>query len=132
MKMKKVFALILAALLGLALVGCQGTSNLMVDYDETNTSRSWQGRFKSYQGTQSKTLDTPEEGSLVLHYELAVETGELSMTLETMEGEALFEANAGDAGEFDFMLQDSGHYLLRIAGEKAKNGSFTLAWEFTE
>ncbi|MCL2495148.1 MAG: hypothetical protein FWE98_05770 [Oscillospiraceae bacterium] len=132
MKTKKAFALILAALLGLAFVGCQGASNTMVGYSETNTSRSWQGRFKSYQGTQTKALGTPEEGSLLLRYELAAETGELRMALETNGGEVLFEAKAGDAGAFDLALQGSVRYLLRIEGKGAENGSFKLAWEFTQ
>jgi len=128
--MKKLFALILAVtLLCLALPSCAGSSVVKVGFTGSSGANSWSGRFKSYNGWETRRITVPdvdENTAMVIGYALACESGTLRITVEDSKGLELVDT--GEVTEGAIHLGNSGKYLLRVIGEGAHNGSFALQW----
>jgi len=96
--MKKALAVFLAALLCLALGGCGAARADRVTktgFVGSSTSTKWTGRFKSYNGSESKVVRAREGKTLVISFALEAEEGELLFTAEGPDGMERF--NTGDA-----------------------------------
>ena len=135
--MKKLLSLSLAALLCLALAGCvAGGSNVVkTGFVSTQTARAWEARFKSYNGYESKVVTIPKgAGTLLVIYSVAAETGTLCFTLEDAAGLVILSSEEAGMpeGTVTRLAQSGEKYILRITGDEAKNGSFSLEWEFLE
>ena len=131
--MKKLLALCLAmALLCLLLAGCTVSSSKVVKtgYVGNETSRSWSGRFKSYNGYEAKRIAIPKDAAtLRVKFSLAAEEGTLRFTAEK-DGLEIFDPKEVLEGTWELSLDPGAKVTLRVTGEQAKNGSFALEWEF--
>ena len=131
-KMKKRLSLCLALLLCLLLAGCTVSSSKVVKtgYVGNETSRSWSGRFKSYNGYEAKRIAIPKDATtLRVTFTLAAEEGTLRFTAEK-DGAAYFDPEEVREGTWEEALAPGAKYTLRITGNAAQNGSFALEWEF--
>ena len=132
--MKKLLSICLSAvLLCLVLAGCTVTSSRIVKtgYAGSETSRSWSGRFKSYNGYESKQIAIPKGAeTLKLQFSLAAEEGTLRFTALHADGRELFDPEEVAEGTWELALNPGMKVVLRMEGNQAKNGSFQLEWEF--
>lgn len=132
--MKKFLSLCMAALLCLGLFGCAGSSIVKIGFVGSETAHAWSGRFKSYNGSETRQI-TADGSAMELRCALTAGEGWLGVSVETLDGRQLFSVNtqAGDFSDdslrFD-LLPGETKYLLRVTGEQAKNGSFNLDWSF--
>jgi len=133
--MKRALSLCLAALLCLLLAGCVASSSKVVrtGYTSNQSSRAWSGRFKSYNGYESKVVTIPKGyDTLRVTYSVAAEAGTLRFTLEEAGGLVLLDSHEVDTpeGTIEHLGAAGEKYVLRITGDAAQNGSFALEWEF--
>jgi len=135
--MKKLFSLTLAAaLLCIAIAGCGASMNKAVKtgYVSSQSSRAWQGRFKSYNGYESKRVTIPKDAdTLKITYSVSAESGTLRFTLLDADGIVLLDTQEVETPEGTVTRLGRGgeKYYLRITGDGAQNGSFALEWAFT-
>ena len=132
-KMKKRLSLCLAVtLLCLLFAGCTVTSSKVVKigYVGSETSRSWSGRFKSYNGYEAKQISIPKGAeTLRVKFSLAAEEGTLRFTALD-NGLEMFDPGEVAEGDWELALSSGTKLTLRMEGEQAKNGNFALSWEF--
>ena len=132
--MKKILTFCLAAALFCVIFsGCDATQTDRVSKSgsfSSTSSTKWNGRFKSYNGSESKVIRAKEGMDLVITFALSTEEGEFFLTVENQNGIVL---NTRDekTDEGTLSIGFEGSLRLRITGEHAKNGSFTLSWEFS-
>jgi len=131
MNRKKWVSLCLAAaLLCLLFAACTASSVVKIGYAGTETSNSWKGRFKSYNGYETKRIFAPKEAqTLRLRFRLDDETGALRFRVEK-DGAECFDPGEVREGTWEALLVPGAKYALRLSGEQAKNGSFALEWAF--
>jgi hypothetical protein len=136
MNRKKWVSLCLAAaLLCLLFAGCTASKVVKIGYADTETSHSWKGRFKSYNGYETKRISVPKDATaLKLKFRLSAETGALRFTAYA-DGREIFDPEEIMEGTWELALNPGpggpgAKYALRITGEQAKNGGFALEWEF--
>jgi len=132
--MKKVLALTLVALFAaLALSGCAQSQIVKTGFVGSSGNSAWSGRFASYRGFEEKRV-SGGGNIMCLDYKLAAESGRLRVSVETPDGTPLFSADTGQgdaAYDARFPLTgDNTVFILRVTGERAKNGSFQLEWRF--
>jgi len=130
--MKKPLSLFLALSLCLVLAACTVSTSKVVrtGYVSNQTSGSWSGRFKSYDGFEAKQISIPKGAeTLRVKFSLAAEEGTLRFTAQK-DGREYFDPDDVLEGTWEEALTPGARYALRIAGGQAKNGSFSLEWEF--
>lgn len=131
--MKKGLSILMAALLCLFFVGCDASKQnhvVKTGFVGSSTSDRWTGWFKSYNGTESKAIRAKKGMELVLTFALAAEEGELYLTAEGPDGIQLLNTRSTGVMDGKWNIVADRNLRLRMHGEGAKNGSFTLAWEF--
>jgi hypothetical protein len=131
MRSRRAVLIALALLtMGAALIGCR-RSRLSVGLRDTYTS---------FSGVEQKVLRLEAGETLELDYEVAVETGELTLLLLGPDGETIWReqfegaegsetvADASHSGRKEVAVgEESGRYELRIIGRDTK-GSFDISW----
>lgn len=127
---RRMIWLALFPLLAGALVACSGGSSIEVSMVETSRPGKWEAGYRTFDGVKQNTIPAEADETLVLDYRVEVDTGTLTLRLESPDGEDLLELTWEEdtADTVEVPLAQDGDYAIILEGD-ATGGSFDLSWE---
>jgi hypothetical protein len=130
MNCKRTIMWIAIAVAFTGLVAACGQSSLEIGMVETNLPGRWEASYTTFTGTKDDTIRAQAGQILEFTYDVQVDKGDLSISVDRHDREALWEVSlqedARDAVEI--ALDRDGPYTIVVEGDKA-GGSFELSWE---
>jgi len=130
--MKRIISAILAAILLLALAGCnaQSMSNSWSHTSLNNemTTNGWKIQAKSIDGYASRKLDFNAENLVAFHVDNTNSAGEVLLVISQDSVSQTFTISPSFSGRLDLGKFSPGKITVRLEFKKAKDIDLTIVW----
>ncbi len=131
---KKLQITTLIVLLALAAVlsACVSTSSLRIGWVCFDGPQKMDCSYREFSGREVSQERFDAGDQVTVNYDITVESGSLTFTIENPEAEVVFTANLSDSLEdvHTFTAEQNGRYSFVVVGEKTE-GAFLIEWENT-
>ncbi|MGL5150394.1 MAG: hypothetical protein ACRC7N_07470 [Clostridium sp.] len=121
---KKFFACII--IIALALVGCNYTNGVKVDYKEESRAGHMSATFKYFKGESYSYISKDKGEVLAIDCTIEKEAGEITVALLDGDGKEIWKTDKTETKEIKLDRDDK--YKIIINANEAK-GSYKVTWE---
>jgi hypothetical protein len=130
--MRKIQTLVLIIILTFAMLisSCSSASSLRVGWACFNGSQKMDCSYRVFSGREVSQERFEAGESVIVNYDLSLESGSLIFTIENPAGEVIFTASPVDPIEHShtFTAEQDGRYSFVVEGEEAE-GAFLIEWQ---
>ncbi len=110
------------------LSACSFDNGLRLSSGNSSAKKHMSSSFALLSGENTKEIKLKKDATLVITYNIKIESGDLKVTLNNPKGSEIVAFNNTQKGKKEIRVDESGVYEIVVLGKDAK-GSYDIRWE---